>query len=151
MMYAFDDYLLDTSLFELSWRGERRLLQPKPLDVLMLLVENRERVVTKAELRERLWPGVIVSDNALVQAVACTRDGLRDARSPAIENVRGRGYRFTLDVAPIVDVANDDASPVCVARVACRCADRRRRRRRRRLMQRRRADWSAHFGSFATL
>ena len=98
MLYAFDEYLLDTALFELWWRGERRLLPPKPLDLLILLVENRERVVTKIELRDRLWPDVVVSDNALVQTVACTRDALSDARTRPIENVRGRGYRFALPV-----------------------------------------------------
>ena len=97
MIYTFGDYQLDTSLFELRCRGELCPAQPKPLDLLIMLVERRERVVTKDELLRALWPGVVVSDNALAQAIACVRAALREAPAP-IASVRGRGYRFLLPV-----------------------------------------------------
>lgn len=97
MLYTFDHYVLDTALFELRFRGERRPLQRKPLDLLHYLVQHRERVVLKSELLSHLWPGVCVTDNALVQAVACVRDAMPEQRG-AIVSVRGRGYRFALAV-----------------------------------------------------
>ncbi len=98
MLYVFDDYVLDTRLFELRFRGEVKPLQPKPLDLLRYLVEHRDRVVLKSELLATLWPNVHVSDNALAQAVACVREALAHTRRAAIQSLRGRGYRFALDV-----------------------------------------------------
>ncbi|MFO0670297.1 MAG: winged helix-turn-helix domain-containing protein [Polyangiaceae bacterium] len=98
MLYVFDDYVLDTRLFELRFRGEVKPLQPKPLDLLRYLVEHRDRVVLKSELLATLWPNVHVSDNALAQAVACVREALAHTQRGAIQSLRGRGYRFALDV-----------------------------------------------------
>ena len=99
-VFAFDDYVLDTSLYELRLRGDRCPLARKPLDVLEHLILNRHRVVLKDELRERLWPGVHVTDNALVQAIVLVREALVHTPAPAVASVRGRGYRFVRPVTP---------------------------------------------------
>ncbi len=93
--YLFDDYSLDTRLIELRLRGEVIRLQPKPLDLLLFLVENRSRVVLKSELLAHLWPGLAVTENALAQAICAVREALAEAGPDAIQCVRGRGYRFT--------------------------------------------------------
>ena len=83
-------------------RLEQRLVlvdgQPAPLgsrafDVLRVLLERRERVVSKEELMELVWPGVIVEENNLTTQVSALRK-LIGAR--AITTVAGRGYQFTL-------------------------------------------------------
>jgi DNA-binding winged helix-turn-helix (wHTH) protein len=98
MIFSFDDYVLDTSMFELRYRGETVPLQPKPLDILHYLLVHRDRVVLKSELFSHLWPGVHVTENALAQAIACVREALGQARGAAVVSVRGRGYRFALPV-----------------------------------------------------
>ncbi|MDB4933567.1 MAG: response regulator [Labilithrix sp.] len=98
MHYSFASYELDTLRFELRLHGVICRLQPKPLDLLTFLVENRARVVLKSELLAHLWPGVSVTENALAQAVASVRDAISDAGSDAIVCVRGRGYRFAVPV-----------------------------------------------------
>jgi DNA-binding winged helix-turn-helix (wHTH) protein len=105
MRFEFDAFTLDTNVFELSRAGVVRPLQPKPLDLLRYLIENRDRVVLKRELLSHLWSDVRVTENALAQAVACVREALADASAPPILGVRGRGYRFVLPVTEIADEA----------------------------------------------
>jgi non-specific serine/threonine protein kinase len=95
MHYLFDSYELDTRLYELRLRGKVVRLQPKPLDLLLFLIENRSRVVLKSELLAHLWPGISVTENALAQAICAVREALGDAGPGAVACVRSRGYRFT--------------------------------------------------------
>jgi TolB-like protein/tetratricopeptide (TPR) repeat protein len=93
--------------------AERRLLahgQPVPLgarafDLLMALIEQRDRVVTKDELLARVWPGVVVEENNLTVQISSLRKVLGNG---AIATVAGRGYRFTL---PLLDEAAARAAP----------------------------------------
>ena len=111
MRFVFDDFTLDTNVFELTHRGVLRPLQPKPLDLLRYLIENRDRVVLKRELLSHLWADVRVTENALAQAVACVREVMADAKSPAVLGMRGRGYRFVLPVTEIADEPRRGAEP----------------------------------------
>jgi eukaryotic-like serine/threonine-protein kinase len=98
MHYLFDDYELDTLLFDLRLGGKVIRLQRKPLELLILLVENRHRVVLKSELLTHLWPGISVTENALAQAISAVREALGESGPAAITCVRSRGYRFTRPV-----------------------------------------------------
>jgi len=81
-------------------KDERQLLvdgQPSKLgarafDVLLALVEQRDRIVTKDELLERAWPGLVVEENNLQVQISALRKALG---SQMIATVPGRGYRFT--------------------------------------------------------
>ena len=95
--------------------------QPAPLgarafDVLRALIERRERLVTKDELLELAWPGLVVEENNLQVQVSALRKILGNG---AIATVAGRGYRFTPQVGagalsyptqllerPVADVAD---------------------------------------------
>ena len=87
------------SCFELL-PGKRQLLaqgKPVPLggrafDLLLVLVERRDRLVTKDELLSAVWPGQVVEENNLTVQVAALRKVLG---GDAITTVAGRGYRFT--------------------------------------------------------
>lgn len=73
--------------------GQPLTLGARAFDVLMALVERRERVVTKAELLDLAWPGLIVEENNLQVQISVLRKALG---APAISTVPGRGYQFTL-------------------------------------------------------
>src|SRR5690242_14583429 len=75
-------------------------LEPKAFDVLVHLIENRDRLVTKDELLEAVWPATFVTPNVLTPAVAQVRKALGDESQDArfIETVAKRGYRF---IAPV--------------------------------------------------
>jgi predicted ATPase/DNA-binding winged helix-turn-helix (wHTH) protein len=76
--------------------GAASPLGSRAFDLLMLLVEQRDRVVTKDELLEKVWPGLVVEENNLSVQVATLRRALG---AEAITTVTGRGYRFTAPAA----------------------------------------------------
>ena len=68
-IYRFGNREVDTRLRQIQADGELVEAQPKAFDLLVYLIEHRDRVVDKDELLEQLWPGTIVSDSALTQIV----------------------------------------------------------------------------------
>lgn len=94
------EWLADPGTNELR-RGTRTVrIEPKSMDVLMLLARSAGRVVTRDELFAAAWPGAVVGDEALTQSINKLRRALGDdSRSPAyIETISKRGYRL---VAPV--------------------------------------------------
>jgi TolB-like protein/Tfp pilus assembly protein PilF len=94
--FLFGPFRLDIRNQQL-WRGEEVLrLTNKALAVLCYLAEHSGQLVTKDELFATVWPGVVVSDSALVACIGELRRALGDARRTPqfIETVQGRGYRF---------------------------------------------------------
>jgi adenylate cyclase len=74
--------------------GNSAELGGRAFDVLVALVENRGRVITKDELLEFAWPGLVVEENNLQQQISTLRKLLGQS---AISTVPGRGYQFTLE------------------------------------------------------
>src|SRR5687767_12090980 len=83
-----------------SRAGDPIPLEPKAFDLLVHLIEHRDRLVPKDELLESLWPGTFVTPNVLTRAMAQLRKGLGDDAHEAryIETFAKRGYRF---IAPV--------------------------------------------------
>ena len=95
--WEFDSFTLLQEMRVLSCGGAPVPLMSKAFDTLVLLVENRDRVVTKDELLRTIWPDVIVEEGNLTQQVFLIRKALGDtAQQPRyIATVPGHGYRFT--------------------------------------------------------
>ncbi|MGC2183836.1 MAG: winged helix-turn-helix domain-containing protein, partial [Terriglobales bacterium] len=108
--YRFGPFELDPSQGRLSRSGSRVKLQDLPLRLLALLVERPSEIVTREELRQRLWPEdtFVEFDNSLGVAVRKLREALRDnADAPRyVETVPRKGYRF---VAPVTVPGPDEA------------------------------------------
>jgi DNA-binding winged helix-turn-helix (wHTH) protein len=100
----FGPSLLDVPRRELSRDGTSLHLTPKAFDLVSLLVGEAPRVVAKAELHERLWPGTFVSDATLAGLVKELRRALddHDPERPIIRTVHRVGYAFSpaLDERP---------------------------------------------------
>lgn len=96
MTYRFDEFELDPACFELRRAGESLAAEPQVLSLLILLVENRDRLVTKDEVIDKVWDGRIVSEAAVTSRVKSARQLLGDDgnRQLYIRTVRGKGYRF---------------------------------------------------------
>ena len=105
MLYRFDRFELDGARFELRDGGARVAVEPQVLSLLLLLVGNSDRLVSKDELVETVWNGRIVSDTAISSRVKAARQALGDdgRRQQMIRTVHGRGFRFvgTLDTQPV--------------------------------------------------
>lgn len=97
MQVRFNDFTLDTDTRQLHQGAGERHLSPKAFDLLRLLVENRPRVVSKAELRQQLWPSTFVSEATLNSLVAEVRDALGETARGGqfVRTVHRVGYAFS--------------------------------------------------------
>lgn len=97
-VFAFGDFELDQTRYELRRAGEPVAIQRRVMDLLLFLVEHRDRVATREEIFATVWPGVVVTSAALGHAVMEARRALGEHGDAWIQTVRGRGFRF---VAPV--------------------------------------------------
>lgn len=99
-VYRFGECELDENQCTLRRGGEQVRLEPRTFDVLLHLVRNRDRVVSKQELLDTLWPGTFVSESVLPTQIAALRKALGDSRGEQrlIQTLYARGYRFVADV-----------------------------------------------------
>jgi DNA-binding winged helix-turn-helix (wHTH) protein/TolB-like protein/Flp pilus assembly protein TadD len=99
--YRFDQYCVDLVQNRVTGPdGVALAVSSRAYDVLVYLIENRSRVVSKDDLMKAVWPRIVVEENNLTQAISALRRTLGDMRdgSRFIITVPGRGYRFVGDV-----------------------------------------------------
>jgi len=100
MIYLFDEFELDRSKVELRRHGEPVPVEPQVFALLLLLAENRERLVSRDEIIEKVWDGRIVSDSALDSRIKSARRALGDdgKAQRCIRTIHGQGFRFMAEV-----------------------------------------------------
>ncbi len=100
MIYTFGDYELEPQRYELRCMDVVCNLEPQVLELLGYLIRHCNRVVTKQELFEHLWPAQFVSDATLHQRLTAARKAVGDngREQHTIKTIRGRGYRFIASV-----------------------------------------------------
>lgn len=98
--YTFGDVSIDSDRFVIDCRGEQLQVQPQVFDVLVHLIEHRDRVVTKEELLDSVWGDQFVSESALTTRIKEARRALGDdgVTQAVIRTVHGRGYQFVPEV-----------------------------------------------------
>jgi DNA-binding winged helix-turn-helix (wHTH) protein/Flp pilus assembly protein TadD len=121
-LLEFSGFRLDTVARELHGPdGEPIRLTSKALDVLVYLIEQRDRIVDKNELLAAAWAGRVVEENNLSQAIAALRKafGVHAGEHRFIVTTSGRGYRFvaqlTADSSPPKRRAGDSVDPSAAA------------------------------------
>src|SRR5262247_911592 len=100
----FDVFELDSAAGELRRHGDRIKLPPQPLRVLELLVRHGGEVVTRSDIRDRIWSDSFVDfEQGLNFCIRQIREALSDtADAPRfIETLPRRGYRFLLPVKAV--------------------------------------------------
>ncbi len=100
-MYRFNDVEVDPARREIRRAGAVEHLEPQAFDLLVLLIEHRDRVLTKTDLLDGVWGHRFVSEANLTTRVKEARRAVGDdgASQHTIHNVRGRGYRFVARLA----------------------------------------------------
>ncbi len=100
MTFRFGPFSLDSDARQLLRDGVEVSLAPKALQLLLLLVQNRTRAMSRDELQQQLWPSTFVLDTNLAGLIAEIRRALQDAAdSPTFVRTMHRfGYRFIGDV-----------------------------------------------------
>jgi TolB-like protein/DNA-binding winged helix-turn-helix (wHTH) protein/Tfp pilus assembly protein PilF len=92
--YWFSSFRLDLKQGALLREGISVPLRPKSFDVLLYLVQHPQRLVSRQELIEAVWPGVVVIDNSLTQCLIEIRKALGDNDKTMVRTVQRRGYMF---------------------------------------------------------
>ena len=102
MPLRFGDFELDDDRRQLLRSGEPVPLEPKAYALLTLLVERRPRALSRAQIRDAVWPGIFVSESTVNQAMNNVRRALGDdARRPLfVRTVHGFAYAFCGEVHP---------------------------------------------------
>ena len=112
LRYRFGPFELNTGEESLARNGTRVKVQDLPYRLLVMLVERPGEIVTRDEVRKRLWPQdtFVEFDNSLGVAIRKVRDALNDdADTPRyVETVPRRGYRFVAPVTALDTVRSPD-------------------------------------------
>jgi len=100
MIFHFDDYAINADTFEARRGGARLKVEPQVLDLLIYLLKNRHRIVTRDELFADVWKGRFVSDATLSSRVKAARQLIGDdgTAQRLVRTIHGRGFRFVQDV-----------------------------------------------------
>jgi TolB-like protein len=98
--YQFEDIVLDPDRRELARGSETIAPGPQVFDLLLHLVRNRERVVTKDDLIDAVWGGRIVSESTLTSHITAVRKAIGDTgeEQRLVRTIARKGYRFVGDV-----------------------------------------------------
>ena len=96
MQFFFADHTLDTDRRELRRGSERVAVEPQVFDLLIYLVQNRDRVVSKDDLIASVWGGRIVSDSTLTSRINAARKAVGDSgeNQKLIRTIARKGLRF---------------------------------------------------------
>lgn len=105
--YSFGRFKIDLRASCLRYDDMAVPLRPKSFDVLLYLVRNHGRVVSKDELMDSVWANIAVTENSLVQCIKEIRQALQDEQQQTVQTVAKRGYLF----APAVTEHKDGAIP----------------------------------------
>ncbi len=113
MVYRFDQFEVDDREFRFSDRHAPVSIEPKALRLLIYLIQNRSRLVSKQELLDKVWPDAMVTESALTREIVLLRKALNeDSRAPRhIETVPTVGYRFVARVTVLEQPAEEAPAP----------------------------------------
>ncbi len=102
----FKDFKIDKSTRKIYKHNKQVSIQKKPYELLLYLIEHRDRAVAKDELINKVWNGSIVTDSTLSHAIFKLRASLRDnkGKEDIIRTARGFGFQFIAEL-------NQQASP----------------------------------------
>ena len=114
MGFLFENQELDLSRRELRRAGQLVPVEPQVFDLLVHLVENRDRVVTKDELIQNIWKGRTVSESALTTRINAVRKAVGDSGDSQrlVRTLPRRGFRFVGEVTSHPAPSTAAAAPV---------------------------------------
>jgi TolB-like protein len=105
MRYRFEDYLLDVDRQELRRGSDLVAVEPQVFDLLLFLIRNRDRVVSKDDLVAQVWNGRAISDSTLSSRITIARQTIGDSgeEQRLIRTVARKGIRFIGEVSETVN------------------------------------------------
>ena len=122
MAWVFNSFRLDPDRFDLIHGSVPVRIEPQVLVLLIHLIRNRDRMVTKDEIAQRVWTRRTVADASISSAIRAARAAVGDDGSSqtVIRTIHGRGFRFVADVVETssAQVPTPDPTPDAAGRLA---------------------------------
>jgi DNA-binding winged helix-turn-helix (wHTH) protein len=105
VLFSFNDFTLDIGRRELRRGAAQIALEPQVFDLLVYLIENRDRVVSRDDLIASVWGGRVVSESTLASRICAARRALGDSGEAQrlIKTVQRKGVRFVGEARQIED------------------------------------------------
>src|SRR5215469_5945289 len=109
--YQVDDLTIDLAPRRVRRAGTAIPLKSLSFDLLLTLVRAAPNLVSFEQLSERVWPGLVVTPETIVQRVKLLRSALGDdPQAPRyVEGMRGRGYRMIAEVRPLQETKEEES------------------------------------------
>ncbi len=106
MIYKFNTIEIDTKNYQLLDKGKEIAVEPQVFNLIVLLIENKQNVVSRDEILDKLWQGRVVSDTSINNHIKSARKVLGDdgRKQQVIKTIHSRGYQF------IAEIKTDSAS-----------------------------------------
>ncbi len=119
MQFLFSNHVLDTDRRELSCDGRPVPVEPQVFDLLVYLLDNRDRLVSKNDLFDTIWRGRIVSDSTLTSRINAARKAIGDSGSDQslIRTIPRKGLRFVGPVTTQLSGASMEQPPAAPEQV----------------------------------
>ena len=113
MIYSIKKHSIDSKNFIIKQSGNKIEVEPLVFDLIIYLIENRSKLVTREEIFENIWYNRIVSDATLSNHITKARSVLGDdgQSQNIIKTIHGRGYQFIAEIK-VTAVQSNNASGV---------------------------------------
>ena len=110
MIYKFNQFTLDTDQFLLIAKETPVPVEPLVFDLLVYLIEHRNRVISRDELLDNLWKGKVVTSSALGARLKDVRKAVQDDGNSqkTIKTLHGRGYQFIAEVSMLTSMSSTE-------------------------------------------
>ena len=118
--WRFGPFELDETRRELRREGDLLAIEPKPLNMLMLLLRHPGELVTKGELLDALWTGRMVNEAVVGNCISSVREVLGELGASWLKTVHGFGYRFD---APVQLVEDSKTPEIAAAKLGFQIGD----------------------------
>lgn len=112
MIFRFNSCELNTENFTLQVNGVTQSVEPHVFDLILYLIDHRDRLVSRDELFKNLWANREVCDATLSNNIKCARGVLGDdgERQIIIKTTRGRGYQFIAEIVTPSEISDSSMS-----------------------------------------
>jgi len=100
MIYHFNYITIDSNNFKLQVKGTDTQVEPQVFNLILYLIKNKDKVVSRDELLDQVWQGRMVSDTSINNSIKSARKVLGDDgnKQQVIKTVHSRGYQFVADI-----------------------------------------------------
>ena len=116
VIYKFNTIELDTTSYQLKVDGVEQSVEPQVFNLIVYLIENKDKIISREEILDSIWKDRVVSDSSINNHIKSARKVLQDDghKQAVIKTVHSRGYQFIAECEVLDDEITEVKSGVTV-------------------------------------